>query len=78
MKAREKRRRRKARKARQRARWRVAFQGAIDGFEALAVFDGAIYPKWLKAEPLDCGECDPDFSCYGDLTPCIRRPLREE
>lgn len=51
MKAREKRRRRKLRKARQRARLREVFRAAIDAVDE-RFHDGAIFPKWLKVEPM--------------------------
>lgn len=51
MKAREKRIRRKLRKARQRARWRAAFEHAIDLLPEWSSDDS--WRKWLAVKPME-------------------------
>lgn len=50
MKAREKRRRRKERKARQRARWREAFEHAVDLLPEWSSNDS--WTSWLSVRPM--------------------------
>jgi hypothetical protein len=65
MKAREKRRRRALRQQHKRCELRL-----VEYWEGWAASEWPL--PWPGPVSWPCGECDPEFPCYGQLEHCIR------